>query len=194
MCGQETLEVYTTELTSMLTLLKQHAKRVIWVSTTPVPLSVTEGPERHNADVLAFNSAAARVTSQLQIPTADVYSAVMQVCPASTGPPDYTYEQCSIQHPGGVHFWHYDVLVAAIYQAVTGRPAAAVAPSPPGQPVAPPPPSPSSCAEEAAASGCANQKGNGAACEHCFVGSRTAHIWNGPGSACLDRYVLPNLR
>ena len=63
----------------MLTLIKQHAKRVIWVNTTPVPLSVTEGPERHNADVLAFNDAAGAVTSQLQIATADVYSAVMEV-------------------------------------------------------------------------------------------------------------------
>ena len=36
--------------------LKQHAKRVIWVDTTPVPLNVTGGPERHNQYVIQYQT------------------------------------------------------------------------------------------------------------------------------------------
>ena len=45
---QETVANYTLELTSIATLLKQRANGVIWVDTKPVPLDVTDGPERHN--------------------------------------------------------------------------------------------------------------------------------------------------
>ena len=65
----ETLANYTAEVRYIATLLKQRAKRVVWVDTTPVPLHVTEGPPRHNADVLRFNAAAAGVMTSLQIDT-----------------------------------------------------------------------------------------------------------------------------
>ena len=42
----ETLANYTAELRAIATLLKARAKRVLWVTTTPVPLNVTQGPPR----------------------------------------------------------------------------------------------------------------------------------------------------
>ena len=97
----ETLANYTSEVRAIATLVKQHAKRVIWVDTTPVPLKVASGPERHNADVITFNAAANAIMAELQIPTSDVYGAVMEVCPATSGAPDHTYTSCKLQSPGG---------------------------------------------------------------------------------------------
>ena len=115
----ETLANYTRELQAIAQVLKQHSRRVIWVDTTPVPLNVTSGPERHNQYVIQFNAAANAVMNSLGIQTSDVYGAVMTVCPATSGPPDQTYASCRIQSPGGVHFpGHYDVLVAALYRCV----------------------------------------------------------------------------
>jgi hypothetical protein len=95
----ETLANYTQEIREIASLLKLHAQHVIWVDTTPVPLNVTDGPERHNQYVLQFNAAARAVMAQLQI-TAGVYGAVMAVCPPTSGSPDHTYSSCSLQSPG----------------------------------------------------------------------------------------------
>ena len=149
---------------------------MIWVDTTPVPLNVTDGPERHNADVLAFNAAANGVMNKLQIPTADVYGAVMDVCPATSGSPDQTYSSCKLQSPGGVHFpGHYDVIARVLFQSVTGHPA-------------PPPPPPMTCAEAAAKAGCADQKGKGATCNSCYLASKQPHPGVFDGPQCLANY------
>ena len=58
----ETLANYTSELRFIAQTLKQRAKRVLWVDTTPVPLNVTSGPPRHNRDVLRFNAASPHVS------------------------------------------------------------------------------------------------------------------------------------
>jgi hypothetical protein len=174
---QETVANFTAELTSIATLLKQRAKRVLWVDTTPVPLDVTDGPERHNADVIAFNAAANGVTTKLEIPTSDVYGAVMDVCPPTSGDPDHTYSSCKLQSPGGVHFpGHYDVLVSAIYKSLTGQPA-------------PPPPPPVTCAEAAAAAGCGGLQGKGDACNKCYLASKQPHPQVFDGPACLANYT-----
>ena len=174
----ETLANYTSEMRAIATQLKQKAKRVIFVDTTPVSLVTSQGPERHNADVMAFNAAANDVMTDLEIPTADVYGAVMDVCPATSGAPDHTYSSCKLQSPHGVHFpGHYDVLVAAIYKSVTGKPA-------------PPPPPPMTCAEAAAVVGCvgAKGKGAGAACSQCYGDTKAAHPGVFDGPACLANY------
>lgn len=149
---------------------------MIWVDTTPVPEKVASGPERHNADVIAFNAAAHDVMTEVQIPTSDVYGAVMAVCPATSGAPDHTYSSCKLQSPGGVHFpGHYDVLVDAIYQSVTGKPA-------------PPPPPPLTCAEAAAKAGCSGENGKGKTCNDCYLSSKTPHPGVFDGAACLGNY------
>ena len=175
----ETLANYTTEMRSIATQLKQAAKRVIWVDTTPVPLHVTDGPERHNADVITFNAAANAVMTSLEIPTSDVFGAVMDVCPPSSGAPDHTFTSCKLQSPGGVHFpSHYDVLVAAIFKSVTGKPA-------------PPPPPPMTCAQAAAVAGCVGAKGKGVgqACNDCYMQTKAAHPGVFDGPACLANYT-----
>jgi hypothetical protein len=182
----ETLANYTSEMRAIATQLKQKAKRVIFVDTTPVPLQTDSGPERHNADVIAFNAAANNVMDGLQILTSDVYSAVMDVCPSTSGAPDHTYSSCELQSPNGVHFpGHYDVLVAAIYKSVTGKPA-------------PPPPPPMTCAEAAAVAGCVGLKGKGAgdACNHCYMNTKKAHPGEFDGPACLANYTnhIPKLQ
>jgi hypothetical protein len=51
---------------------------------------------------IAFNAAANGVMAKLE--TSDVYGAVMDVCPPTSGDPDHTYSSCKLQSPGGVHF------------------------------------------------------------------------------------------
>jgi hypothetical protein len=81
---------------------------------------------------------------------------------------------------GGVHFpGHYDVLVATIYQAITGRPA-------------PPPPPPMTCTAAAAEVGCVGSqgKGGGQACLECYSRSKEGphpRVFDGP--ACLANYT-----
>jgi hypothetical protein len=101
--------------------------------------------------VIRFNKAADTVMEAFAIDKADVYEAVMKVCPETTGPPDLTYDNCSLQSPHGVHFpGHYDVLVQAIYPVVTGSPM-------------PPQPSPAqACAAVLNRTGCVGAKGKGA--------------------------------
>eukprot|EP01052_Picozoa_sp_SAG31_P021627 SAG31_NODE_1681_length_7537_cov_71.109572_6_plen_360_part_00 len=174
----ETLTNYTREIQAIAALLKKHSRRVIWVDTTPVPLNVTAGPERHNQDVIQFNAAANDVMNNLQIETSDVYGAVMDVCPDTSGPPDHTYTECNLQSLGGVHFpGHYDVLVAVIYKSVTGKPA-------------PPPPPPISCKQSADKVGCVDSKGAGMgqACAQCYTNSKVQfpRVFDGP--ACLANY------
>jgi len=174
----ETLANFTAEVTFIAKLVQKHAKKAVWVDTTPVPLNVTAGPERHNQDVLAFNAAARTVMKGLGIPTADVYAAVMAVCKQTSGAPDFTYAACRLQTSGGVHFpQHYDVLTAPLFEAVTGRPA-------------PPPAPPLSCAEAAAECNCtgATGKGGGQACFSCYMASKGPHPGVFDGPACLSNY------
>lgn len=160
----ETVANYTAELKYMGLALQAASARVIWVDTTPVPLSVTSGPPRHNAAVLKYNKAAAGVMHALNISTCDVYSTIMAACPPTSGPPDDTYVHCPLQSPGGVHFpGHYAPLVNTMVECITGE---TVPPTP-----APAPPIEACKAAEIAA--CENAtapfcKGGGTTCSRAY--------------------------
>jgi hypothetical protein len=177
----ETLANYTLEIKSIATTLKAASKTVIWVDTTPVPLNVTQGPPRHNSAVIEYNKAAAAVMDELDITTCDVYSAVMEICPPTSGPPDNTYTSCKLQSPGGVHFpSHYQPLVNQMLKCITGK-------------TLPPTPAPLPPAEEckhAEDAACKNAtvpfcKGGGGACQQNY-GSHRDQLKT---AYCLDNYT-----
>jgi len=125
----ETIANYTRELRYIASRLISRSKRVLWVTTTPVPYNVTQGPKRHNADVRRYNQAASTVMRAANITQCDAYTAIMSHCNATSGPPDDTYLSCPLQDAGGVHFQPagYNVLADAMVLSITGRPG----PSPP---------------------------------------------------------------
>ena len=149
----ETLANYTTHVRAAALAMRPRAHKLLWVDTTPVPLNVTSGPARRNRDVRAYNAAAAALMTELGIESCSAYDAIMAACPPTTGAPDYTYTSCPLQSPGGVHFpGHYDVIVAALNECITGRTPA-------------PTPAPPSCAAaEAEAARAGQGAGTGAAC------------------------------
>ncbi len=69
---QVPIEQYEKNLTALVERLKRSSDRLIWCSTTPVPEGVS--PPRTDADVQAYNAAAARVMQQHDIPTNDLYA------------------------------------------------------------------------------------------------------------------------
>ena len=149
----ETLANYTAHVRAVALTMRPRARKLLWVDTTPVPLNVTSGPGRRNRDVIAYNAAAAELMAELGIESCSAYGAVMAACPPTSGPPDRTYRSCPLQSPGGVHFpGHYDVIVAALNECITGRTPA-------------PTPAPLSCAAaEAEAASAGRGGGTGAAC------------------------------
>lgn len=171
----EPLAQYVRELRAIGTVIKNSSQRAIFVSTTPVPLNVTEGPGRHNRDVLRFNDAASTVMAELGIPVCDIYTSVMRHCPNTTGAPDFTYTNCPLQTPGGVHFpGHYNVLADTLYECVTGT-------------TPPPTPPPLDC-DGAEAKFCPTAgKGKGQACLDCYTAHRAE--LQGP---CVAPYVAKN--
>lgn len=81
----ETLSNYTREMKVIGAAIKANTHHAIWVDTTPVPLNVTVGPERHNRDVLRFNHAANEVAEGLGIAHCSAYNTIMSNCTNTTG-------------------------------------------------------------------------------------------------------------
>jgi acyl-CoA thioesterase-1 len=68
---QVPLEDYKKNLNTLVTRLEQTGAKLIWCSTTPVPEGVT--PPRSDADVKAYNAAAAEIMQEHSVPTNDLY-------------------------------------------------------------------------------------------------------------------------
>ena len=69
------VEQYAKDLTKIVTLLKTNGAKVIWASTTPIPLN---DPYRPVGDELIYNAAAAKVMKANNIPINDLHSVVTQ--------------------------------------------------------------------------------------------------------------------
>jgi acyl-CoA thioesterase-1 len=87
---QVPLRQYETNLREISKKLMASAPRVIWASTTPVPRGKL-GPPRNSSDVPLYNEAAARVMSDLGIPTNDLYAFMLP-------------RMAELQLPQNVHF------------------------------------------------------------------------------------------
>lgn len=102
------LDQYTANLREMVRQLRALAPgaRLVWASTTPVP-DAPVSPPRRNADVLAYNAAAARVMAELQVPVDDLYSAVAP-------------RLAAVQQPNDVHFTAlgYSALAEAVTRSL----------------------------------------------------------------------------
>lgn len=68
---QVPLEQYEQNLRKIVTRLKKTGAKLIWCSTTPVPVS--SNPPRHNHDVLAYNAAAKKVADEHGLAIDDLY-------------------------------------------------------------------------------------------------------------------------
>ena len=87
---QVPLEQYQQNLAKLVARLKQTGATLIWASTTPVP-DAKVNPHRTDADVQAYNAAAAKIMKQHGVATDDLYS--------------HTKPQLEkIQRPANVHF------------------------------------------------------------------------------------------
>lgn len=102
------LDQYRRNVKRILSLLKAETDAVVlWASTTPVneTLHHRNKPfDRFERDVTAYNSAAAKVAGELDVPINDLYSCIDRI-----GPDRYLT-------PDGVHFTQegYDLLGAAV--------------------------------------------------------------------------------
>jgi acyl-CoA thioesterase-1 len=70
---QVALAQYETNLREIARRLKATGARVVWASTTPVP-DAKLNPPRSDADVVAYNQAAARVAADMGFATDDLYA------------------------------------------------------------------------------------------------------------------------
>jgi len=64
---------YAKDLTKIVTLLKKNGAKVIWASTTPIPMN---DPYRPEGDDLIYNAAAEKVMKKNNIPINDLHSVV----------------------------------------------------------------------------------------------------------------------
>jgi acyl-CoA thioesterase-1 len=108
------LETYRKNLALLAAKLRASATRAIWASTTPVlddaPNMSREFP-RKNADVRAYNAAAAEAMKAAGVPVNDLYALVEKLGPAK------------VINPDGVHFSEegYRQLGAAVARAIAGQ-------------------------------------------------------------------------
>lgn len=70
---QVPLEKYEQNLRELVARLRQTGARLIFASTTPVPEGKVN-PPRVNADVIAYNAAAAKIMREAAIPIDDLYA------------------------------------------------------------------------------------------------------------------------
>ncbi len=86
---QVPLPDYEKNLTKLVERLKQTGAKLVWCATTPVPEG--SSPPRNDADVVAYNAAAARIMKANNIPTNDLYAFALP-------------RLKEIQRPANVHF------------------------------------------------------------------------------------------
>ena len=72
---QVPLPDYETNLRIIVQRLQKTGARLIWATTTPVPDAEVK-PPRRNADVIAYNAAAAGIMTESGIPIDDLYALV----------------------------------------------------------------------------------------------------------------------
>ena len=84
------LAEYESNLARLIARLKKTGAKLIWASTTAVPVAEMS-PPRSDADVVAYNKAAARVMKKLGVPTNDLYAFTKPIL-------------SDIQRPANVHF------------------------------------------------------------------------------------------
>ena len=97
---------YERNLRELVSRLRQTGARLIFASTTPVP-DAKVNPARINADVIAYNKAAAKVMQESGIPTDDLYSFAF---------PKLT----TIQLPANVHYTQdgYSALAGQVAETI----------------------------------------------------------------------------
>ena len=86
---QVPLSEYEKNLTKLVERLKKTGARLIWCATTPVPEGVS--PPRKDADVVAYNAAAAKIMKANDIAIDDLYAFALPKLE-------------EIQRPANVHF------------------------------------------------------------------------------------------
>jgi acyl-CoA thioesterase-1 len=84
------IEEYEKNLDQLVATMKQSGAKLIWAATTPVP-DAKVNPPRKNADVIAYNAAAARVMKKHGVPTDDLYALALP-------------RLAETQRPANVHF------------------------------------------------------------------------------------------
>jgi acyl-CoA thioesterase-1 len=70
------LEQYEKDLREVVRRLRATGARLVWATTTPVPLGGELAPNRRFGDVNAYNKVAAKVMSENHVPTDDLNAAV----------------------------------------------------------------------------------------------------------------------
>lgn len=104
------LDQYEANLRRLVSMLREHARVVVWGRTTPVVDGVTtrKSFDRFNRDVDAYNTAADRVMAGLYVPSNDLHGAIVNA----------GRDQCL--SADGVHMTEagYAVLAARVADAV----------------------------------------------------------------------------
>ena len=97
---------YETNLRTIVQRLQKTGAQLIWATTTPVP-DAEVNPPRRNADVIVYNSAAARIMTEAGIPIDDLYALVSPRLP-------------ELQLPANVHYTlpGYNVLGHQVAESV----------------------------------------------------------------------------
>jgi lysophospholipase L1-like esterase len=103
---QVPLDQYEANLKTIVGKLKATGAKLIWASTTPVPDGPVN-PPRSNADVIAYNEAAAKVMAENRVATDDLYAFALP-------------KLADLQMPANVHF------TGAGYQALAEQVAHAI--------------------------------------------------------------------
>ena len=103
---QVPLPDYETNLRAIVQRLQKTGARLIWAATTPVPDAEVK-PPRRNADVIAYNEAAAKIMTESGIAIDDLYSLVKPRLP-------------ELQLPANVHYTlpGYNVLGHQVAESV----------------------------------------------------------------------------
>jgi acyl-CoA thioesterase-1 len=70
------LEQYEKDLREVVRRLRATGARLVWASTTPVPLGGELAPNRRFGDVNAYNKVAAKVMAENHVPTDDLNAAI----------------------------------------------------------------------------------------------------------------------
>ena len=70
------LEVYTQRLGKSFDMLKESGAAIYWVATTPVHETIPNVALRQEADVIAYNAAAAKLAAEKDVKVIDVHAAI----------------------------------------------------------------------------------------------------------------------
>lgn len=101
------LKVYEANLRKIVRRLKMTGAKLIWATTTPVPLGGNLAPNRRFGNIDAYNEAAARVMQEEQVPIADLNRSIAS-------------HAAQLGRPNDVHFTEtgYKVLADAVLAAI----------------------------------------------------------------------------